>query len=65
MRIVVPVTGSGVSVLPKHPKTPIHTVRVDAELWEAARAEAARRGETVSDAIRRSLRRYVKPKTNA
>jgi antitoxin component of RelBE/YafQ-DinJ toxin-antitoxin module len=48
--------------MPNQAKTPLHTVRVDAELWEAARAEADRRGETVSDAIRRSLRRYTTPK---
>lgn len=51
--------------MPNQPRTPIHTVRIDPDLWNAAREEANRRGETVSDAIRRSLRRYIKPRKDA
>lgn len=35
-------------------------VRVPDVEWEAAKREAARRGETVTDAIKRFLRRYAK-----
>jgi hypothetical protein len=42
--------------------TPPRTVRVPDAVWQAARAEAARRGESVSDAVNRFLRRYGKPR---
>jgi hypothetical protein len=35
-------------------------VRVEAELWTAARTRAAERGETVTDVIVRALREYVR-----
>lgn len=38
--------------------TPTRAVRVPAEVWEAAKAEAARRGESVSAAVVRFLREY-------
>lgn len=47
--------------MPNQPKTPVHAFRIEDELWAAVQAEAERRGETVSDAVRRSLRRYAKP----
>jgi macrodomain Ter protein organizer (MatP/YcbG family) len=40
--------------------TPPRSVRVEEELWRAAQARAAERGETVTDAIVRALRRYVR-----
>ena len=40
--------------------TPPHSVRVPDDLWEAARVEAERRGETITDVIVRSLKRYVR-----
>lgn len=43
---------------PNH--TPPRTVRVPQDVWDAARAEAERRGESVSDAVNRFLRRYGK-----
>jgi hypothetical protein len=42
--------------------TPNRVVRVEDELWDAAKAKAAERGETVSDAVRRALKRYVASK---
>lgn len=42
------------------PKTPHRVIRVDEELWRAAQVRAASRGESVSEAVRRFLRRYVK-----
>ena len=36
-----------------------HMIRVDDQLWAASLAEAARRGESISEAVRRFLRRYV------
>ena len=38
---------------------PARSVRVEDELWNAAMARAAQRGETVSDVVGRALRRYV------
>lgn len=38
---------------------PARSARVADELWNAAMARAAQRGETVSDVVRRALRRYV------
>ena len=38
--------------------TPLRSVRVPDDVWQAAKAEAERRGETVTDAVVRSLRRY-------
>ena len=45
---------------PNQPKTPLRTVRVDDELWQAVQAKAAEEGRTVSDVIRAALRRYLK-----
>ncbi|MBK7823405.1 MAG: hypothetical protein IPJ61_20680 [Tessaracoccus sp.] len=39
---------------------PIRTLRVDAKLWQEASAAAKERGETLSEAIRRFLRGYVR-----
>lgn len=41
--------------------TPPRSVRIPDDLWDKAKAEADRRGETVTDAIVRSLKRYVRP----
>jgi hypothetical protein len=46
--------------VPNAPKTPHRTVRIPDEEWEPAKVEAARRGETLTDAIRRFLRKYGK-----
>jgi hypothetical protein len=46
--------------VPNQPKTKIRAVRVPDELWDAAKAIADERGESVSDEIRRGLERYVK-----
>ena len=46
--------------MPNQPKTPARGVRVPDELWSAAKAKAAERGETVTDAIVRALERYVR-----
>lgn len=48
--------------MPDQPKTPHRTIRVPDDLWHAALATAAARGETVTDVVIRALRRYVKPK---
>lgn len=39
---------------------PARSIRIPDEEWEAAKAAAERRGETVTDAVRRFLRRYAK-----
>ncbi len=45
--------------MPKRPM-PNRVIRVPDELWKAAQAKADERGETLSEAIRKFLRRYVK-----
>lgn len=44
--------------MPNAPKTPLRSIRVDTDLWRAAQAVAAARGESLSDVIRRALVRY-------
>jgi len=44
---------------PKTGVTPLRNVRVSDDLWRAAMAEAAERGETVTEVIIRALRRYA------
>ena len=39
--------------------TPGRTIRVDETLWRAAQEAAAARGETLTDAITRYLKRYA------
>jgi len=39
--------------------TPIRNIRVPDDEWEAAKAKAAERGESVTEVVRRALRRYV------
>ena len=46
--------------MPNKPKTPVRGVRVPEDLWRAAQDKAAERGETVTDAILRALKRYVR-----
>ena len=55
---MTPVTES-IGVVPNQPKTPMRSLRVPDDLWGPAMAEAKRRGETLTDAIRRALREYV------
>lgn len=45
--------------MPNQPKTPIRSIRVPDDEWRAAQERAAERGETVTDLIRRALRRYA------
>lgn len=44
----------------KETHTPPRSIRVPDELWQAAQAKAAARGETVTDVLIRALERYVK-----
>lgn len=48
------------SGVPNQPKTPSRNVRVPTDLWEAALARAAERGEVLSEVIREFLERYVR-----
>jgi hypothetical protein len=48
------------STMPNKPKTPMHSFRCEDELWEAAKKRAEERGETLTDALRKFLRRYAK-----
>jgi len=44
----------------KETHTPPRSIRVPDDVWNAAKEEAQRRGETVTDAVVRFLRRYGK-----
>lgn len=46
----------------KETHTPPRSVRIDTELWEAAKAKAAAEGRTITDVIAAALRRYVRSK---
>jgi hypothetical protein len=46
--------------VPNQPSTPNRTLRIPDEEWETARRIAADRGETVTDVVRRALRRYIR-----
>jgi hypothetical protein len=46
--------------MPNQPATPARSVRVGVDLWNAAKARAAARGETVTDVVVRALRDYVR-----
>jgi hypothetical protein len=48
--------------MPNKPKTPLRAVRISDDLWQAAQAKAAEKGETVTDVLRRSLEKYVRTK---
>lgn len=39
--------------------TPLRAIRVSDEIWEAAQEQATRRGESVTEAIRRFLTEYA------
>jgi len=45
--------------MPNQPKTPGHTVRVPDDEWIPAKELAAEEGETMTDVIRKALRKYV------
>lgn len=48
--------------MPNKPRAenPARPIRVEDELWAAAKAAAAADGTTVSEVVREALRRYVK-----
>jgi antitoxin component of RelBE/YafQ-DinJ toxin-antitoxin module len=48
--------------MPDQPKTPLRSVRVPDDVWQAAQARAAEKGESVSDVVRRALTRYARRK---
>lgn len=39
-------------------KTPLRAIRISDEIWHAAQARAEAEGTTVSDVVRKSLKRY-------
>jgi antitoxin component of RelBE/YafQ-DinJ toxin-antitoxin module len=41
-------------------KIPQRAIRIDDATWQAAQRHAQERGETVTDVVRRALRRYAK-----
>jgi predicted HicB family RNase H-like nuclease len=47
-------------VAPNQPKTPLRTFRIADDLYRAAKAKAAKQGETLSEVVRRLLEEYVR-----
>jgi len=49
-------------LMPNQPRpgTRAHNIRIEDDLWEAAKKKAESRGETVSEAVRKFLIRYTK-----
>jgi len=54
------ITPGTVPPVPNQPKTPIKCFRIPEDLYAAAQAKAAERGESVSEVVRKALERYVK-----
>lgn len=48
--------------VPNKPKTPLKSFRIPDDLYRAAQAKAAERGDSVSEVVRAALERYVKRK---
>jgi hypothetical protein len=46
--------------VPNKPATPGRSIRVPDELWDALRARADERGETVTAVVLRALRAYLR-----
>ena len=53
-------TPTTVERVPNQPKTPLRSFRIPDEVYRAAQAKAAAKGESVSDVVRKALERYVK-----
>lgn len=53
-------TPASVARVPNQPKTPMRSFRIPDEVYRAAQAKAAEKGESVSDVVRKALERYVK-----
>lgn len=59
---VVPADPATLGAMPNQPRTPMRSFRIAEDLYRAARAKAAERGESLSDVVRRALERYVRSK---
>lgn len=57
---VVTVTSSLRQVPQHRGQTPIRSVRIPDEIWEAVKRKAADRGESITDVILRALKRYLR-----
>lgn len=53
-------TPATVHRVPNAPKTPLRSFRIPDEVYRAAQARAAEKGESVSDVVRKALERYVR-----
>ena len=47
---------------PNKPRTPLHSFRVDTDLWNAAKTKAQAEGTTIADVLRAALQRYLRKK---
>lgn len=45
--------------MPNQPKTPLRSMRIDDDLWNAVRMKTKREGRSITSVIVRALRSYV------
>ena len=53
-------TPDTVQSVPNKPKTPMKSFRIPEDIYRAAQAKAAEKGETLTDVVRKALERYAK-----
>lgn len=51
--------------MPNQPKTPLRSMRIDDDLWNAVRVKTRREGRSITSVIVRALRNYVSDGTDA
>lgn len=55
-----PVGDAVMTPVPNQPKTPMRSFRIPDDVYDAAKAKAAERGETLTEVVRKALERYAK-----
>lgn len=55
-------TGPTIKPVPNKPKTPLHSFRVDDDLWRAAQEKARAEDSNLGVVLRAFLKRYVSKK---
>jgi NRPS condensation-like uncharacterized protein len=46
--------------MPNQPATPVRSLRIPDDVWDALRERADERGETVTDVVLRAIRAYLR-----
>lgn len=56
-------TPARLAPVPNQPKTPVHSLRVDDDIWRAAQSKAEAEGRTLTSVIVAYLKRYASTPT--